>query len=86
MAIRYAKAVTSFGFEGSGRLEIVARFEGGKVGFSGAVPLRQTDKLLNPTPRLSKDRVSFNPGSRPGTPKNTQVPQVWYWYRQNTAT
>ena len=44
---------SSFGFEGSGRREIVARFDGGTISSDGgAFLLRQTDKLLNMMPRL----------------------------------
>lgn len=46
---------SSFGFEGSGRREIVARFDGGTISSDGgALLLRQTDKLLNLIPRLGK--------------------------------
>jgi hypothetical protein len=46
---------SSFGFEGSGRREIVARFDGGTISSDGgAFLLRQTDKLLNLIPRLGK--------------------------------
>ena len=46
---------SSFGFEMSGRREIVARFDGGTISSDGgAFLLRQTDKLLNLIPRLGK--------------------------------
>jgi hypothetical protein len=46
---------SSFGFEGSGRREIVARFDGGTISSDGgAFLLRQTDRLLNLIPRLGK--------------------------------
>jgi hypothetical protein len=46
---------SSFGFEGSGRREIVARFDGGTISSDGgAFLLRQTDKLLNLIPRLGQ--------------------------------
>jgi hypothetical protein len=46
---------SSFGFEASGRREIVARFDGGTISSDGgAFLLRQTDKLLNLIPRLGK--------------------------------
>ena len=46
---------SSFGFEGTGRREIVARFDGGTISSDGgAFLLRQTDKLLNLIPRLGK--------------------------------
>jgi hypothetical protein len=39
---------SSFGFEGSGRREIIARFDGGTISSDGgALLLRQTDKRLN---------------------------------------
>jgi hypothetical protein len=46
---------SSFGFEGSGNREIVARFDGGTISSDGgAFLLRQTDKLLNFLPRLAE--------------------------------
>src|ERR1017187_10656876 len=46
---------SSFGFEGSGRREIVARFDGGTISSDGgAFLLRQTDKRLNLLSRLSQ--------------------------------
>src|SRR6204780_5933863 len=46
---------SSFGFEGSGRREIVARFDGGTISSDGgAFLLRQTDKRLNLLSRLSE--------------------------------
>jgi hypothetical protein len=46
---------SSFGFEASGRREIVARFDGGTISSDGgAFLLRQTDKRLNLVARLSK--------------------------------
>jgi hypothetical protein len=46
---------SSFGFEGSGRREIIARFDGGTISSDGgAFLLRQTDRLLNLIPRLGK--------------------------------
>jgi hypothetical protein len=46
---------TSFGFEGCGKREIVARFDGGAISSdSGAFLLRQTDKRLNLLPRLTE--------------------------------
>src|SRR3954451_23851840 len=43
---------SSFGFEGCGRREIVARFDGGTISSDGgALLLRQTDKTLNLLPR-----------------------------------
>jgi hypothetical protein len=46
---------SSFGFEGSGRREIVARFDGGTISSDGgAFLLRQTDKRLNLTGRLAE--------------------------------
>jgi Transposase DDE domain group 1 len=45
---------SSFGFEGSGRREIVARFDGGTISSDGgAFLLRQTDKRLNLIGRLA---------------------------------
>ena len=45
----------SFGFEGSGQREIVARFDGGTISSDGgALLLRQTDKRLNLLPRLAE--------------------------------
>ena len=44
-----------FGFEASGRREIVARFDGGTISSDGgAFLLRQTDKRLNLLPRLAE--------------------------------
>jgi len=46
---------SSFGFEGSGRREIVARFDGGTISSDGgALLLRQTDKRLNLLSRLAE--------------------------------
>lgn len=46
---------SSFGFEGSGRREIVARFDGGTISSDGgAFLLRQTDKRLNLLSRLAE--------------------------------
>jgi len=46
---------SSFGFEASGRREIVARFDGGTISSDGgAFLLRQTDKRLNLLSRLSE--------------------------------
>jgi hypothetical protein len=46
---------TSFGFEGCGKREIVARFDGGAISSDrGAFLLRQTDKRLNLLPRLTE--------------------------------
>jgi hypothetical protein len=46
---------SSFGFEGSGRREIVARFDGGTISSDGgALLLRQTDKKLNLMARLAE--------------------------------
>src|SRR6202142_996438 len=46
---------SSFGFEGSGRKEIVARFDGGTISSDGgAFLLRQTDKRLNLLARLAE--------------------------------
>ena len=45
---------SSFGFEASGRREIVARFDGGTISTDGgALLLRQTDKRVNLIPRLA---------------------------------
>ena len=45
---------SSFGFEASGRREIIARFDGGTISSDGgALLLRQTDKRLNLLPRLA---------------------------------
>jgi len=45
---------SSFGFEASGRREVVARFDGGTISSDGgALLLRQTDKRLNLLPRLA---------------------------------
>jgi hypothetical protein len=45
---------SSFGFEASGRREIVARFDGGTISTDGgAFLLRQTDMRLNLLPRLA---------------------------------
>jgi hypothetical protein len=45
---------SEFGFEASGRREIVARFDGGTISSDGgAFLLRETDKRLNLLPRLS---------------------------------
>ena len=46
---------SSFGFEASGRREIVARFDGGTISSDGgAFLLRQTDQRLNLLPRLAE--------------------------------
>ncbi len=46
---------SSFGFEASGRREIVARFDGGTISSDGgALLLRQTDRRLNLLPRLAE--------------------------------
>jgi hypothetical protein len=46
---------SSFGFAGSGKREIVARFDGGTISTDGgAFLLRQTDQHLNLLPRLAK--------------------------------
>jgi DDE family transposase len=46
---------SSFGFEASGKREIVARFDGGTISSDGgAFLLRQTDRRLNLLPRLAK--------------------------------
>jgi hypothetical protein len=46
---------SSFGFEGSGRLEIVARFDGGTISSDGgAFLLRQVDKRLNLLKRFAE--------------------------------
>ncbi len=46
---------SSFGFEASGRREVVARFDGGTISSDGgALLLRQTDKRLNLLPRLAE--------------------------------
>ena len=46
---------SSFGFEVSGKREIVARFDGGTISSDGgAFLLRQTDRRLNLLPRLAK--------------------------------
>ncbi len=46
---------SSFGFEASGRREIVARFDGGTISTDGgALLLRQTGKRLNLIPRLAQ--------------------------------
>jgi hypothetical protein len=46
---------SDFGFEASGRREIVARFDGGTISSEGgAFLLRQTDKRLNLLPRLAE--------------------------------
>jgi hypothetical protein len=46
---------SNFGFEGSGRREIVARFDGGTISSDGgALLLRQTDKRLNLMARLAQ--------------------------------
>jgi hypothetical protein len=45
----------NFGFEGLGKREIVARFDGGTISSdAGAFLLRQTDRRLNLLPRLAK--------------------------------
>ena len=45
---------SSFGFEGCGRREIVARFDGGTItSDAGCLLLRQTEKRLNLLPRLA---------------------------------
>src|SRR5277367_2540988 len=46
---------SEFGFEASGRREIVARFDGGTISSDGgAFLLRQTDQRLNLLPRLAE--------------------------------
>ncbi len=46
---------SSFGFEASGRREIIARFDGGTISSDGgALLLRQTDQRLNLLPRLAE--------------------------------
>ncbi|HVI78234.1 MAG TPA: IS1380 family transposase [Candidatus Acidoferrum sp.] len=53
----------SFGFEGCGRREIVARFDGGTItSDAGSLLLRQTEKRLNLLPRLA---ACFLDGRRP---------------------
>ncbi len=60
---------SSFGFEASGRREIVARFDGGTISSDGgALLLRQTDKLLNLLPRLAR---SFLDGRDPTLVKHS---------------
>lgn len=45
---------SSFGFEGFGRREIVARFDGGTISSDGgSLLLQQVDKRLNLLPRLA---------------------------------
>src|SRR5271155_4582332 len=45
---------SGFGFEGCGRREVVARFDGGTISSDGgAFLLRQTDRRLNLLPRLA---------------------------------
>jgi hypothetical protein len=46
---------SGFGFEGCGRREVVARFDGGRISSDGgAFLLRQTDQRLNLLPRLAE--------------------------------
>ena len=46
---------SSFGFEGCGRREVVARFDGGTISSDGgAFLLRQTDRRMNLLPRLAE--------------------------------
>ena len=46
---------SGFGFEGCGKREIVARFDGGTISSDGgAFLLRQTDRRLNLLPRLAE--------------------------------
>src|SRR5271168_5189892 len=46
---------SGFGFEGCGRREVVARFDGGTISSDGgAFLLRQTDKRVNLLPRLAE--------------------------------
>src|ERR1700677_4191655 len=46
---------SSFGFEASGRREVVARFDGGTISSDGgAFLLRQTDRRLNLLARLAE--------------------------------
>jgi hypothetical protein len=62
---------SSFGFEGCGRREIVARFDGGTItSDAGCLLLRQTEKRLNLLPRLAacfldgrrQDRIEHSVG------------------------
>ena len=62
---------SSFGFEGSGKRDVVARFDGGTISSdAGALLLRQTDKRLNLLARLAacfldgrnQDQVVFGVG------------------------
>jgi hypothetical protein len=54
---------SSFGFEGSGNREIIARFDGGTISSDGgAFLLRQTDRVVNLIPRLAE---SFLDGRDP---------------------
>ncbi len=64
---------SSFGFEGSGRREIVARFDGGTISSDGgAFLLRQTDKRLNLLARLGQ---CFLDGRNPALVEHT-IPEM----------
>ena len=65
---------SSFGFEASGRREIVARFDGGTISTDGgAFLLRQTDKRLNLLPRLAE---CFLDGRKPDLIEHTIAEMV----------
>ena len=65
---------SSFGFEASGRREIVARFDGGTISTDGgAFLLRQTDKRLNLLPRLAE---CFLDGRNPDLIEHTVAEMV----------
>lgn len=63
-----------FGFEGLGRREIVARFDGGTISSDGgAFLLRQTEKRLNLLPRLAQ---CFLDGRNPARIEHTVLEMV----------
>src|SRR5580704_14841944 len=65
---------SSFGFEASGRREIVARFDGGTISTDGgALLIRQTDKRLNLLPRPPE---CFLDGRNPDLIEHTSAEMV----------
>ena len=65
---------SEFGFEASGRREIVARFDGGAISSDGgAFLLRQTDKRLNLLPRLAE---CFLDGRNPDPIEHTVMEMI----------
>ena len=66
---------SSFGFEGSGRREIVARFDGGTISSDGgAFLLRQVDKRLNLLTRFAE--CFLEKGEKGGSPLFLQAQEI----------